>query len=162
MKRFAWPLLLLVLWCYGGVVMCAGMIDASAVSYTPVWVWLAGLVVLCAANIVYALCRKQVSALPGMMAKLALIPFYVLVLAVGVMMFIALPAVIVLFLLDGLLLLTTSAYTVRCLVAACRERRLHIAWAIVLGISQGIFVLDVPGSIAAYCLTREKKEAPSC
>ena len=69
MKRFAWPLLLLVLWCYGGVAMFAGMMNASAVSYTPVWVWLAGLVGLCAANIVYALCCKSFSALPGMMAK---------------------------------------------------------------------------------------------
>ena len=162
MKRFAWPLLLLVLWCYGGVAMCAGMIDAPAVSYTPVWVWLAGLVGLCVVNIAYALCRKPVSALPGMMAKLALIPFYVLVFIVGMMVFIALPAVIILFLLDGLLMLTTSAYTIRCLVTACRERRLHIAWTIVLAISQGIFVLDVPGSIVAHCLTSEKKEAPPC
>lgn len=156
MKRFAWPLLLLVLWCYGGVVMFAGMMNASAVSYTPVWVWLSGLVVLCAANIVYALCRKPVSALPGMLAKLALIPFYVLVFVVGMMVFVAPPAVIILFLLDGLLLLATSAYTVRSLVTACREKRLHIAWAIVLGISQGLFVMDVPGSIVLYILQKRR------
>lgn len=162
MKRFAWPLLLLVLWAYGGIALFATMIDAVQASYTPVWVWLAGLVGLCAANIVYALRRKPVTALPGMMAKLALIPFYVLVFAVGMMVAVALPAVIILFLLDGLLLLTTSAYTVRCLVTACRQNRLHIAWTIVLAVSQGIFVLDVPGSIVAHCLTREKKEAPPC
>ena len=156
MRRFAWPLLLLVLWCYGGVAMFAGMMNASAVSYTPVWVWLAGLVGLCAANILYALCRKPVSALPGMMAKLALIPFYVLVFIVGMMVFVAPPAVIILFLLDGLLLLTTSAYTVRCLISAYRERRLHIAWTIVLAISQGIFVLDVPGSIVLYILQKRR------
>ena len=156
MKRFAWPLLLLVLWCYGGVAMFAGMMNASAVSYTPVWVWLAGLVGLCAANILCALCRKPVSALPGMMAKLALIPFYVLVFMVGMMVFVAPPAVIILFLLDGLLLLATSAYTVCSLVTACREKRLHIAWAIVLGISQGLFVLDVPGSIVLYILQKRR------
>lgn len=156
MKRFSWPLLLLVLWCYGGVAMFAGMMNASAVSYTPVWVWLAGLVGLCAANILCALCRKPVSALPGMMAKLALIPFYVLVFMVGMMVFVAPPAVIILFLLDGLLLLTTSAYTVRCLVTACRKRRLNIAWTIVLAVSQGIFVLDVPGSIAIYAIEKRR------
>ena len=156
MKSFACPLLLLVLWCYGGVAMFAGMMNASAVSYTPVWVWLAGLVGLCAANIVYALCCKSFSALPGMMAKLALIPFYVLVFVVGMMVFVAPPAEIILFLLDGLLLLATSAYTVRSLVTACREKRLHIAWAIVLGISQGFFVLDVPGSIALFIYEKRR------
>ena len=156
MKRRAWPLALTVAWAYGGVALAYAVSEGVVVAYTPVLVWLAGVVVLCLANIVYALCRKTVSALPGMVAKLVLIPFYAISFFLGVMLFIAPPAVIIIFLLDGLYVLATSAYTLRGVYLAWRGGRLSAGWAIALAISQCIFVLDVLGSIAIYAIEKRR------
>ena len=156
MKRRAWPLALTVAWAYGGVALAYAVSEGVMVAYTPVLVWVAGVVVLCLANIVYALSRKTVSALPGMVAKLLLIPFYVISFFMGVMLFIAPPAVIIIFLLDGLYVLATSAYTLRGVYLGWRGGRLSAGWAIALAIIQCIFVLDVLGSIAIYAIEKRR------
>ena len=162
MKKCGWPLLLLVLWPYAGIVFAdiqsryAVLTDHSNV----VWqLLLAGAVVLCLLNMICALRQREKAVLAGMTAKLLLIPFYGVTFFLGLILFAAPPAVIIIFLLDGLYLLATSAYTLRGVYQAWREKNLPTAWTIILAISQCIFVLDVPGSIAAHCLTREKRRA---
>lgn len=165
MKKCGWLLLLLVLWPYVGI----GFVDiqsryAILTEHTnAVWqLWLAGAVVLCLLNMICALRQKEKAVQAGMTAKLLLIPFYGVTFFLGLILFTAPPVVIIIFLLDGLYLLATSAYTLRGVHQAWREKKLSTAWAIILAISQCIFVLDVPGSIAAHCLTREKKEGFPC
>lgn len=159
MKRCGWLLLLLVLWPYGGIVF-ADIQSRYAVlteHSNAVWqIWLAGAAVLCLLNMICALRQREKPVLAGMTAKLLLIPFYGVTFFLGLILFAAPPAVIIIFLLDGLYLLATSAYTLRGVYQAWRAEKLSTAWAVVLAISQCIFVLDVPGSIALFIYEKRR------
>lgn len=163
MKKCGLLLLLLVLWPYAGIVLADVQSRYAVLTehINAVWqIWLAGAVVLCLVNMICALRQREKNVLAGMTAKLLLIPFYAVTFFLGLILFAAPPAVIIIFLLDGLYLFATSAYTLRGVYQAWREKKLSTTWAIILAVSQCIFVLDVPGSIVAHCLTREKKEVP--
>lgn len=165
MKKAGISLLLLVLWPYLGIAFADIQARYALFPEMPnsVWqVWLAGAGVLCLLNIIVALRQTEKPVLAGMIAKLLLIPFYGISFFLGMLLLAAPPAVIILFLLDGLYMLATSAYTLRGVYLAWRGGRLSAGWAIALAFSQCIFVLDVPGSIAAHCMTKKKKEAPPC
>ena len=159
MKKCGWFLLLLVLWPFAGIAFAD--IQARYVVLTEhtnvVWqLWLAGAVVLCLLNVICALRQREKAVLAGMTAKLLLIPFYGVTFFLGLILFAAPPAVIIIFLLDGLYLLATSAYTLRGVYLAWREKNLSTAWAIVFAVSQCIFVLDVPGSIALFIYEKRR------
>ena len=159
MRKCGWLLLLLVLWPYLGIAFADIQARYSLFREAPhvVWqVWLAGAAVLCLLNIICAVRQKEKPVLAGMIAKLLLIPFYGVTFFLGMMLFAAPPAVIIIFLLDGLYLLATSAYTLRGIYLAWRTGKLSAAWAIVLAVSQCIFVLDVPGSIALYIYEKRR------
>lgn len=165
MKKCGWLLLLLVLWPYGGIVFADVQSRYAVLTEhtNAVWqVWLAGAAVLCLLNIICAVRQKEKPVLAGMTAKLLLIPFYGISFFLGVMLFAAPPAVIIIFLLDGLYLLATSAYTLRGIYLAWRAGRMPTVWTIILAISQCVFVLDVPGGIAAHYMIKKKKEATPC
>ena len=159
MKKCGWLLLLLVLWPFAGIAFAdiQARYAVLAEHTNVVWqLWLAGAVVLCLLNVICALRQREKAVLAGMTAKLLLIPFYGVTFFLGLILFAAPPAVIVIFLLDGLYLLATSAYTLRGVHQAWREKKLSTAWAIVFAVSQCIFVLDVPGSIALYIYEKRR------
>ena len=159
MKKCGWLLLLLVLWPFAGIAF-ADIQERYAVlteHTNVVWqLWLAGAVVLCLLNVICALRQREKAVLAGMTAKLLLIPFYGVTFFLGLILFAAPPAVIIIFLLDGLYLLATSAYTLRGVYQAWREKNLSTAWAIVFAVSQCIFVLDVPGGIALFIYEKRR------
>lgn len=155
MRKIGWQLLL-VLWPYAGIAMLEILRRFASWTFVPVLVWMLGMVFICGLNAVHALRTKEGAAVSGMAVKLALIPYYVVSCAYGVMLIAAPPAVLMLCLLNGLLLLATSAYTLRGVYLAWRGGRLPGGWAIVLAVSQCIFVLDVPGSIALYAIEKRR------
>lgn len=148
---------LLVLWPYAGVIMSDVMLRFGAASKAPWLVWLAGWLILCGLNIACALLRKERHAQIGMTTKLLMIPYYVVSFFLGYILFIsAPPAVMLVLLMNGLLLLTTSTYTLRSVYLGWRAGSLPAAWAVVLAVSQLIFVLDVVGSIVLYILEKRR------
>lgn len=155
MRRCCWPLLL-VLWPYAGILL----VWVRQYGEYPMglwWIWLAGFVTLCLANVVSALHRQKGNTLIGMTVKLLLIPYYFLSLFLGMILFISAPFVILMVLLmNGLLLLSTSAYTLRGVYLAWRGKTLSTVWAIVFAVSQCIFVLDVPGGIALFIYEKRR------
>ena len=154
MKR-VWQVLL-VLWPYAGVGVLWWTLSQETRTGVPLLCWLAALLVICIANVVCALRRKEGALRVGCILKDALIPFYVCAFLLGMMMIAAPAGMIILFLLDVLLLLTTSAYTLRGAYLLWRAGTLPGGWAILLAVSQLIFVLDVPGSIALYIYEKRR------
>ncbi|MBQ8202635.1 MAG: hypothetical protein IJZ74_12795 [Clostridia bacterium] len=156
MRKLNWQILLLALWPYSGVLLLEVLRQLESWTFVPVLAWMAGLVVACGINIIHAMRRKEGAALAGMLVKLTLIPYYAITFVYGIMLFAAPPAVIVIFLLNALLLLATSAYTLRSVYLDWRAGRLFTAWAFVLAVSQCIFVLDVVGSIILYICEKRR------
>lgn len=154
MKK-VWPVLLAA-WPYAGLAVMWWTLSQEPLTGAPLLVWLAALLVICAANAACALRQTTTVGELGLLLKAALIPFYVCVFFLGMMMVAAPPGLILLFLLDGLLLLTTSAYTLRSMYLLRRAEQLPTVWAVILAASQLIFVLDVPGSIALYILEKRR------
>lgn len=145
MKK-AWPVLL-VLWPYAGLGLLWWTLSQEHLTGIPLLIWLAALLVICAANAVCALRRESDAGKVGCLLKEALIPFYGCVFFLGMMMVAAPLGLIILFLLDGILLLSTSAYTLRSIFLAWRAGQMSSVLATVLAVSQLIFVLDVVGSV---------------
>lgn len=155
-QRRCWPVLL-VLWPYAGLILTWMQVQYDEFSIVPWQIWMAGMVALCLVNIVCALRRKEHAALISVTVKLLLIPYYVISFFLGFILFIAAPpAIIIVLLLNGLLLLATSSYTLRSVYLDWRAEKLSTAWTIVLAVSQIIFVLDVPGSIALYLYEKRR------
>ncbi len=157
MQSRCWPTWL-VLWPYAGISFALIQGQHPAFADSMHWqVWVAVGALLCLVNVICALRRKAQTALIGMIAKLLLIPFYVISFFFGLILFAAFPmALIILFLLDGMYMLTTSAYTLRSLYLAWRGGTLSTGRAIALAVSQCIFVLDVPCSIAIYAIEKRR------
>ncbi len=152
MARRCWSFLL-VLWPYTALLLADMQVqfDIFDSMNGPWQIWMVCGVALCLMNIICALRWKAHAARIGLTAKLLLLPIYVLFFFCGAILFaMSPPAVIILFLLDGMLLLATSAYTLRGLYQAWRGGRMPTGWAIALALSQCMFVLDVLGSIALY------------
>lgn len=148
---------LLVLWPYAGVIMSDVLLRFDVASKAPWLVWLAGWLILCGLNIVCALLRKENHAQIGVTTKLLMIPYYVVSFFLGYILFVsAPPAVMLVLLMNSLLLLATSAYTLRSVYLGWRTGSLPATWAVVLAVSQLIFVLDVVGSIVLYILEKRR------
>lgn len=141
MKKI-WPILL-ALWPYLGLALLGWTLSRKPLTGTPLLFWLAGLLVICIVNGFCALKCGTDAARLGFRLKAALIPFYVCGFLLGMMLVAAPPALISFFLLDGVLLLTTSAYTLRATWLCWREGALSRPIALVLAACQLIFVLDV-------------------
>lgn len=156
MRKFNWQVLLLALWPYAGVLLLEVLRRSASWTFAPVLAWMAGMFIVCVVNILHAVRMKEGAALPGMLAKLVLIPYYAIAFVYGIFLFAAPPAVIILFLLDGLLLLATSAYTLRGTYIGWRTGSLSTLWAIVLAVSQCIFVLDVMGGVILFVFEKRR------
>ena len=152
--------ILLLLWPYAGLVLTDIQVRYGLFADHPHivhQVWLAVAAVLCLLNVICAVRRREKLLLAGMTAKLVMIPFYGASFFLGMILLAASPpAIIMVFLVDGMYLLATSAYTLRGLYLAWRGGRLSTGWTLVLAVSQCIFVLDVPGSIALYAIEKRR------
>lgn len=157
MLKRCW-VMLLALWPYLALVAADMQVQHDLFSdMDRVWqLWAAGFAVLFVINLICALRRKEKAAKDGMIAKLLLIPFYAISLFFAVILFAAPAVMLLIFLLDALLLLATSAYTLRGIYQLWRAGSLPAGWAILLAVSQLIFVLDVPGSIAIYFIEKRR------
>lgn len=157
MLKRCW-VMLLALWPYLALVAADMQVQHDLFSdMDRVWqLWAAGFAVLFMINLICAFRRKEKAAKDGMIAKLLLIPFYAISLFFAVILFAAPAVMLLIFLLDALLLLATSAYTLRGIYQLWRAGSLPAGWAILLAVSQLIFVLDVPGSIAIYFIEKRR------
>lgn len=157
MLKRCW-VMLLALWPYLALVAADMQVQHDLFSdMDGVWLlWAAGFAVLFIVNLLCALRRKEKAARDGMIAKLLLIPFYAISLFFAVILFAAPAVMLLIFLLDALLLLATSAYTLRGIYQLWRAGSLPAGWAILLAVSQLIVVLDVPGSIVLYYIEKRR------
>lgn len=99
-------------------------------------------------------------ALFDMLIKLLHIPFYLLVFLAGVLMFMAMvvPALLfvspfiiaILFVVDLLLMITSSMYGVSALVKAVKQGKVSKKYAVVHGILHFLFVTDVISAICVF------------
>ena len=156
MKKSPWQTALLMLWPYVALGLNVFLIRFGLL------VWLFGgllTLLLSAVNICCAWRMQdalRLSAL-SMCVKLAHMGAYAASAFLCVVLFIAIPLVLAILLLNVIMLAASSAYGLRGLYLAWRGKRLSTGWAIALAVSQCIFVLDVPGSIIAHCMTRKKE-----
>ena len=158
-KPFSWQFFLLAIWPYAALAANLFLIRIALVAWLCA---LLGTVIVTVVNICCALRQRETfsAAKLGMLVKLIHIPAYMLCLLMLPAIWMAPPLLLMMLLTNLCMLLATSAYTLRGVYLAWRGGKLSTSWAIALAVSQCIFVLDVPGSIAAYCLTREKGGFP--
>ena len=91
-----------------------------------------------------------------MLVKLIHIPAYVLGLMMTPLIWVAPPLVLGLLLTNVCMLLASSAYSLRAIYLTWRAGGLAPACATALAVSQCIFVMDVPGSIAIYAIEKRR------
>lgn len=154
-KLFSWQFFLLIIWPYAAMAANLFLIRIALVA------WLCGLlgtVIVTVMNICCAMGQRDAftAAKLGMLAKLIHIPAYVLCLLMTPGIWMALPLLLMMLLTNGCMLLATSAYTLRSVYLAWRCGTLSSGWAIALAVSQCIFVLDVPGSIAGFAIEKRR------
>jgi len=146
-ERIAWQTWLMMLWPYSliptGFLMAQLTIEA-ALCCLGVWVLLT--LVVCGLTVWYAVTKQENAPRQGRPIKLVHIPFYGLVFLFGMMTVAAPPMTIGLFLLDGLLMLTSSSYGIAAALRAWRQGELHPLVALLLIAGHCIFVVDVISS----------------
>ena len=155
--HISWQAWLLIAWPYTMFLLLWGAQGLSArpmLILLGIWVLLQLLV--CGLNLRRASLDRASGALQGMVVKLALIPFYAAVFLVGLLTWAAPPLVLGLFLLDSLLLLTSSAYGLAAAWRAYRRAELSLPWLVLLSGGHLLFAVDVPCSIVLFLLTRRK------
>lgn len=154
-KPFSWQFFLLAIWPYAAMAANLFLIRIALVAWLCV---LLGTVIVTVVNICCALRQRDAfsAAKLGMLAKLIHIPAYVLCLLMTPVIWMALPLLLMMLLTNVCMLISTTAYTLRGVYLAWRASRLSTGLAIVLAVSQCIFVLDVPGSL--LICHRVKKE----
>jgi hypothetical protein len=155
MKKIPWQTVLLMLWPYVALGLNVFLIRFGLL------VWLFGgllTLLLLAVNIRCAWRMKDAAHLSvlAMCVKITHIGAYAASAFLCVGLFAAIPLVLGILLTNVCMLAASSAYGLCGLLLAWREKRLTDGWAIVLAISQCIFVLDVPGSL--LICHRVKKE----
>lgn len=143
-KRIAWQTWLMMFWPYSliptGFLMAQLSVEA-ALCCLGVWVLLT--LIVCGLTVWYAVAKKENAPRQGRLIKLVHIPFYGMVFLLGMMTVAAPPMMIGLFLLDGLLMLTSSSYGIAAALRAWRQGELHPLAALLLIAGHCIFVLDV-------------------
>ena len=147
-KRIAWQTWLMMFWPYSllptGFLMAQLTIEA-ALCCLGVWVLLT--LIVCGLTVWHAVTKRENAPRQGRLIKLVHIPFYVMTFLLG-MLTIAAPVLIIgLFLLDGLLMLTSSSYGIDAALRAWREGELHPLAALLLIAGHCIFVVDVISSL---------------
>ena len=150
-----WQFFLLVIWPYAALAANLFLIRIALIA------WLCGLLGTLIVTILSTRCALHqrdafAAAKLGMLAKLVHIPAYLLSAVLAAMLWMAPPLILALLLTNVCMLAASSAYGLCGLLLAWREKRLTDGWAIVLAVSQCIFVLDVPGSL--LICHRVKKE----
>lgn len=143
-KRIAWQTWLMMFWPYSliptGFLMAQLAIEA-ALCCLGVWVLLT--LIVCGLTVWHAVTKRENAPRQGRLIKLVHIPFYVMTFLLG-MLTIAAPVLIIgLFLLDGLLMLTSSSYGIAAALRAWQQDELHPLAAALLIAGHCIFVLDV-------------------
>ena len=143
-KRISWQTWLMMLWPYSliptGFLMAQLSVEA-ALCCLGVWVLLT--LVVCGLTVWHAVTMRENAPRQGRLIKLVHIPFYGMTFLLG-MLTIAAPALIIgLFLLDGLLMLTSSSYGIAAALRARRQDELHPLAAALLIAGHCIFVVDV-------------------
>lgn len=143
-KRIAWQTWLMMFWPYSllptGFLLAQLTIEA-ALCCLGVWVLLT--LIVCGLTVWHAVTKRENAPRQGRLIKLVHIPFYVMTFLLG-MLTIAAPVLIIgLFLLDGLLMLTSSSYGIAAALRAWQQDELHPLAAALLIAGHCIFVLDV-------------------
>ncbi len=116
-------------------------------------VWVLLTLIVCGLTVWHAVTKRENAPWPGMIVKLVHIPFYVMTFLLG-MLTIAAPVLMIgLFLLDGLLMLTSSSYGIAASLRAWHTGTLHPLAAALLIAGHCIFVLDVvcSGILCNFC-----------
>ena len=151
----SWKFFLLIIYPY---VVLAGNLFLIRIALVAWLCALLGTVIVTAVNIHCALGQREAftSAKLGMLVKLIHIPAYVMCLLVAPVIWVAPPLLLMMLLTNGCMLLSTSAYTLRGLYLSWRGGKLSNGWAILLAVSQCIFVFDVPGSIAICAIEKRR------
>lgn len=101
-------------------------------------------------SLLYALFTKadpKELAFWNMMVKLIHIPFYIFIFIFGIGVMIAVP---ILFIIDALLLIMSSAYGVSALIRAARRDQIQTAFLAVNLIGHMIFVVDVVCAVITW------------
>ena len=156
-----WQFFLLVIWPYVALAANVLLIQIALPA------WLCGMVSTAIVTIVgIRQALRHTDANPvlvrGMRAKLLHIPAYLLSAVLALMLWMAPPLILAMLATNLCMLAATSAYTLRGVYLAWRSGKLTTGRALVLAATQCIFVLDVPGSLIAHCMIKEKKEASPC
>ena len=152
-KRIAWQTWLMMCWPYSLIptgFLMAQLTTEAALCCLGVWVLVT--LVVCALTVWYAVTKHENAPWQGRLIKLVHIPFYGMVFLLGMMTVAAPPMMIGLFLLDGLLMLTSSSYGIAAALRAWRQGELHPLGAALLIAGHCIFVLDVVCSGILYKL----------
>ena len=143
-KRIAWQTWLVMFWPYSLIptgFLMAQLTTEAALCCLGVWVLLT--LVVCGLTIWYAVAKPENAPWQGRLIKLVHIPFYVTAFLLGMMTVAAPPMMIGLFLLDGLLMLTSSSYGIAAALRAWRQGELHPLATLLLVAGHCIFVVDV-------------------
>ena len=153
-KHIAWQTWLMMFWPYSliptGFLMAQLTIEA-ALCCLGVWVLLT--LVVCGLTVWYAVKERENAPWQGMLIKLVHIPFYLMAFLLG-MLTIAAPVLIIgLFLLDVLLMLTTSSYGVIAALRGLRRGQLHLLATVPLIAGHCLFVADVVCSVLLFILS---------
>lgn len=158
MKRISWQAGLLMAWPYGLflALWLEKKMTADA-AHICLAVWTLGTLVVCGLNVARAIRLPADADLQGLAVKLALVPFYVIVFGLGLASLAEPGRVLMLFLLDGLLLLTSSAYGLIGTLRAYRSARLTLPWALMIASGHMLFVLDVVSSVALFLAVRVRE-----
>lgn len=154
-KLPSWQIFLLLIWPYVALAANLFLIRIAMAA------WLGGLLGTLLVTALNARCalRQQdafIAAQWGMLVKLIHIPAYVLGLVMAPLIWVAPPLALALLLTNVCMLLASSAYGLRAVYLAWRGGRIPTVRAIVLAVSQLIFVLDVPGSIALFIYEKRR------
>lgn len=146
-KHIAWQTWLMMFWPYSLIptgFLMAQLPIGAALCCLGVWVLLT--LVVCGLTVWHAVTKRENAPRQGRLVKLVHIPFYVMTFLLG-MLTIAAPVLIIgLFLLDGLLMLTSSSYGIAAALRAWQQGELHPLGAALLIAGHCIFVLDVVSS----------------
>ena len=146
-KRIAWQTWLMMLWPYSLIptgFLMAQLTTEAALCCLGVWVLLT--LAVCGLTVWYAITKQENAPRQGRLIKLVHIPFYAMAFLLGMMTIAAPPMTIGLFLLDGLLMLTSSSYGIAAALRAWRQGKLHPLAALLLIAGHCIFVVDVVSS----------------
>ena len=153
-KKLAWQSWLLMFWPYSLILTVLGMTQQSLDgALVLLCIWMLLTLVVCGLAIWCAVKERENAPWQGMLIKLVHIPFYVMVFLFAAITIAAPVLTIGLFLLDVLLMLTTSAYGVIAALRGLRKGQLHLLAAVPLIAGHCLFVADVVCSVLLFILS---------